>query len=277
MHVQPSHGEACLSPRELISYLADELNPTEHDRVESHVAHCTQCEKRLEQLAGSDSSSDQASLLAAHESAPEPLVVDSILPNEGLIRHEADSSSKTITQILHAIDQGDQAASEELLPRVYQELRKLAADRLSRESAAESLQPTELVHEAYVRLVDGNAAQQWNGRGHFFGAAAEAMRRILIENARRKLSKKRGGALRRISLADIDLSSSDRHEELLAIHEALTKLEERWPDRARIVKLRYFAGLSVPEAAKAMGISPATGGRYWRFARAWLHAQLGGE
>ena len=180
----------------------------------------------------------------------------------------------SVTRILKAIDRGDQVAANELLPLVYQELRKLAANRLAREAPENSWQPTALVHEAYLRLVDKDHPQDWNGRGHFFGAAAEAMRRILIENARRKRSKKRGGGVRRVDLDNLDCVASDHHDDLLALDEALTQLEERWPDRAQLVKLKYFAGLTVPQASEALGVSSATGTRYWRFARAWLHAKL---
>ena len=181
-----------------------------------------------------------------------------------------------VTQVLSAIERGEPDAAAALLPLVYEELRKLAAAKLSKESSAQTLQPTVLVHEAYVRLVDGQADRQWNGRGHFFGAAAEAMRRILIENARRKAAERHGGRLQRVDLDSVTLGTVPRDDELLALDEALRRLEERWPDKAKLVKLRYFAGLTIPEAAQAMGISRATAERHWTFARAWLHAQLRG-
>jgi RNA polymerase sigma factor (TIGR02999 family) len=179
-----------------------------------------------------------------------------------------------VTRILSQMESGDPSAAEKLLPLVYQELRKLAAARLSRERPGETLQPTVLVHEAYMRLVDVAQPQHWNGRGHFFAAAAEAMRRILIENARRKQSERHGGGRRRLDLDAVNPGTQARDEELLALDEALARLEERWPEKATLVKLRYFAGMTIPEAAQAMGVSHATAERYWTFARAWLHAQL---
>lgn len=179
-----------------------------------------------------------------------------------------------VTQVLNRIEEGDATAAEALLPLVYTQLRELAAAKLSHEKPGQTLQPTLLVHEAYLRLVDTNQPQQWNGRGHFFGAAAEAMRRILVENARKKQSLKRGGHLRRVEM-DFDNAVGDKPaDDLLALDEALTQLEARWPEKARLVKLRYFAGLTLPEAAQVIGISTATAERYWRFARAWLFSQL---
>jgi RNA polymerase sigma factor (TIGR02999 family) len=180
-----------------------------------------------------------------------------------------------VTQILRAIDSGDAGAAGELLPLVYGELRKLAAARLAHEKAGQTLQATSLVHEAYVRLVDVKQAQRWDGRGHFFAAAAEAMRRIVIEDVRRKRAQKRGGELRRIDIDAVEHVAAGREDELLALDEALERLEARWPDRAALVKLRYFAGMSLPEASQAMGISLSTAQRHWTFARAWLHSQLG--
>lgn len=179
-----------------------------------------------------------------------------------------------VTHILSAIEQGDPHAAAELLPLVYDELKKLAAQRMAQEKPGQTLQPTVLVHEAYVRLVDVGQPQPWNGRGHFFAAAAEAMRRILIENARRKQSERRGGGRRRLDLDAVDPGTKPRDEELLALDEALARLEKRWPEKAMLVKLRYFAGMTIPKAAQAMDISHATAERYWTFARAWLHAQL---
>lgn len=179
-----------------------------------------------------------------------------------------------VTRILAEIGSGDPSVAERLLPLVYQELRKLAAAKLAQESPGQTLQPTVLVHEAYLRLVDVPNPQQWNGRGHFFAAAAEAMRRILIENARRRQSERHGGGRRRLNLDAVDPGSKDRDDELLALDEALGRLEERWPEKAKLVKLRYFAGMTIPEAAQAIGVSNATAERYWTFARAWLHAQL---
>lgn len=179
-----------------------------------------------------------------------------------------------VTRILWAIEQGNSAAADELLPLVYHELRRLAAAKLSQEKPGQTIQPTVLVHEAYLRLVDVPDVQQWNGRGHFFAAAAEAMRRILIENARRKKSERHGGHLRRVDLDAANPGTETRDEELLALDEALSRLEERWPEKGKLVKLRYFAGMTIPEAAQALDISHATAERHWTFARAWLHSQL---
>ncbi len=179
-----------------------------------------------------------------------------------------------VTRILSAIEQGDAAASAQLLPLVYEELRQLAAAKLSREQPGQTLQPTVLVHEAYVRLVDTDKPQEWNGRGHFFAAAAEAMRRILIENARRKQSLKRRRVIEPAALDEIASDQAGSNLNLLALDEALTDFEERWPQKATLVKLRYFAGLTTQEAAEAIGVSRATAERYWTFARTWLHARL---
>ncbi|XZE53580.1 ECF-type sigma factor [Planctomycetaceae bacterium SH139] len=179
-----------------------------------------------------------------------------------------------VTRILSAIECGDQNAADKLLPLVYHELRKLAAAKLAREKPGQTLQPTMLVHEAYVRLVDADQPQQWNGRGHFFGAAAEAMRRILVEKARRKQSQKHGGHMRRVELDVATAAIQEPVEDLLALDEALTQFGLLWPDKAKLVKLKYFAGLTIPEASEAMGISTATAERHWKFARAWLHSQL---
>lgn len=179
-----------------------------------------------------------------------------------------------VTRILMAIEGGDRDAADHLLPLVYEELRKLATARLSHEKPGQTLQPTMLVHEAYVRLVDVDQPRLWNGRGHFFGAAAEAMRRILVENARRKRSRKHGGDLRRLDVDVATAAIETAGEDLLSLDEALTRFERQWPDKARLVKLKYFAGLTTPEASRAMGVSTATAERYWKFARAWLHSQL---
>jgi RNA polymerase sigma factor (TIGR02999 family) len=181
-----------------------------------------------------------------------------------------------VTQILARIEQGEPHAATQLLPLVYDELRKLASVRLAAEKPGQTLQATALVHEAYVRLVEGGAAQNWNSRGHFFAAAAEAMRRILVENARRKRSRKHGGDRLR---EDLDLSrivAPELGEELLALDEALNRLAAQHPIKAELVKLRHFAGLSVEQAAEALGISPTTANRHWAFARAWLHREITG-
>jgi RNA polymerase sigma factor (TIGR02999 family) len=179
-----------------------------------------------------------------------------------------------VTRILSAIEQGDPSAGEQLLPLVYDELRKLAAQRLAQEKPGQTLQATALVHEAYLRLVDSEQAASWSSRGHFFAAAAEAMRRILIENARRKKADKRGGQRKRVSLDNADAVAVAPPEELLALDEALELLERHDPLAGKLVKLRYYAGLSLKHAAQALGISSATAYRHWTFGRAWLHGQL---
>ncbi len=181
---------------------------------------------------------------------------------------------RDVTRILMAIENGDSSATDELLPLVYQELRKLAAAKLSKEKPGQTLHPTMLVHEAYVRLVDVDNPQQWNGRGHFFGAAAEAMRRILVEKARRKQSRKHGADMQRVELDTAIAAIENPVEDLLALDDALTRFEQQWPEKAKLVKLKYFAGLTIPEASQALGISTATAERYWKFARTWLHSQL---
>jgi RNA polymerase sigma factor (TIGR02999 family) len=183
-------------------------------------------------------------------------------------------SLKELTQILSAIEQGDSQASEQLLPLVYDELRKLATHRLAQEKPGQTLQATALVHEAYLRLVDIEKVQHWNSRGHFFAAAAEAMRRILIGNARRKSAQKRGGHAQRLDLDAIELVDRPADDKLLAMEDALIRLTEKDPVKGEIVKLRYFAGLTTQEAAVVLGISTATADRYWTYARAWLQNEI---
>jgi RNA polymerase sigma factor (TIGR02999 family) len=178
------------------------------------------------------------------------------------------------TRILSAIEHGDPQAAEQLLPLVYDELRKLAAQKLAQEKPGQTLQPTALVHEAYLRLLEGEHAGNWNSRGHFFAAAAEAMRRILVDNARRKRRPKHGGDLQRLPLEQVALPVDERFDDLLDIDEALKSLASQEPLKAELVKLRYFAGLSVDETAACLGISPVTAKRYWAVARAWLYAAL---
>jgi RNA polymerase sigma factor (TIGR02999 family) len=179
-----------------------------------------------------------------------------------------------VTQILSRIESGDPNAGEQLLPLVYDELRKLAAARLAHEKPGQTLQATALVHDAYVRLVGNEAPQRWNSRGHFFAAAAEAMRRILVENARHKASLKQGGGRQRVTLDPACAETEPPSLDLLALDEALTKLAGIEPAKAELVTLRYFAGLTMPEAAAAMEVSLATAERYWTFARSWLYAEL---
>ncbi|HYT94366.1 MAG TPA: ECF-type sigma factor [Gemmataceae bacterium] len=175
-----------------------------------------------------------------------------------------------VTRILSAIEQGDPHAAEQLLPLVYDELRRLAAQRLAQEQPGQTLDATALVHEAYLRLVDAEQAQQWNSRGHFFAAAAEAMRRILVENARRKASLKRGGDREREEFPESELVAPAISDDLLALDEALTQLAATDAVAADLVKLRYFAGLTGPQAAEALGLSARTADRTWAYARAWL-------
>ncbi len=178
-----------------------------------------------------------------------------------------------VTRILVAIEQGDAKATDELLPLVYEELRRLASRKMSREKPGQTLQATALVHEAYIRLV-GSENQQWIGRTHFFAAAAEAMRRILIENARRKQRQKHGGGQHRVGLDDADIAIEEPSTNLIALDEALTKLAEEDKTVADLVKLRYFAGLTLSQAAEIIGVSRRTADRYWAYARAWLYQEI---
>jgi RNA polymerase sigma factor (TIGR02999 family) len=178
-----------------------------------------------------------------------------------------------VTRILTAIEQGDARAADELLPLVYEQLRRLAARKMTQEPPGQTLQATALVHEAYIRLV-GAKEQNWSGRTHFFAAAAEAMRRILIDNARRKQRLKRGGDQQRIALEDAEVAIDGPSEDILALDEALMKLAIEDPVKADLVKLRYFAGLTIEQAAQMLGISRATAERYWSYARAWLFDEM---
>jgi RNA polymerase sigma factor (TIGR02999 family) len=180
-----------------------------------------------------------------------------------------------VTRILSAIEQGDAHAADRLLPLVYDELRRVAAQKLAQERPGQTLQATALVHEAYLRLV-GVPARGWHSRGHFFAAAAEAMRRILVENARRKRTTKHGGGLVRHDMDEALLAAPEPREDLLALDEALSRLAATDRVKAELVKLRYFTGLTLDEAATVLGISPATADRYWAFARAWLHQEIVG-
>jgi RNA polymerase sigma factor (TIGR02999 family) len=186
-----------------------------------------------------------------------------------------------VTQILSAIEQGDPHAAHQLLPLVYEELRELAAQKLALEKPGQTLQATALVHEAYLRLIGNQPAAQarenWDGRSHFFAAAAEAMRRILVDRAREKGREKRGGKLKKVDIDAIDLATTVTPDQLLAVDEALAKLAVNDADAAKIVELRYFAGMTIDEAGKALGISTATAYRHWNYARAWLHSELQGS
>lgn len=179
-----------------------------------------------------------------------------------------------VTRILSELEQGDPSAAEQLLPLVYDELRKLAAARLSQEKPGHTLQPTALVHDAYLRLVDVEKAQHWDSRGHFFAAAAEAMRRILVERARQRLSQKQGGHCVRQGLRIAEVASPERPEEIVALDEALALLEIEDPFAAQVVKLRFFGGLSLPQVATSLQTSLRTIERNWTYARTWLHGVL---
>jgi RNA polymerase sigma factor (TIGR02999 family) len=182
---------------------------------------------------------------------------------------------KEVTRILSAIEQGDPHAAEQLLPLVYDELRRLATQRMAKENPGQTLQATALVHDAYLRLVDGAGDQQWNSRGHFFAAAAEAMRRILVDQARRKHATKRGGGGRRVSLEEADTGIDSPVDDVIDIDEALTRLSAEDPQAARLIQLRYFAGLSIEDAGEMMGISRSTAYEHWSYARARLVILLG--
>jgi RNA polymerase sigma factor (TIGR02999 family) len=179
-----------------------------------------------------------------------------------------------MTRVLNAIDQGEPYAAEELLPLVYDELRKLAAAKLAQEKPGHTLQATALVHDAYLRLCDGDRVQHWDSRGHFFAAAAEAMRRILIDNARRKRRPKHGGGRHRVSLDEALCLGEAADDDLLALDEALEKLARAEPAKAELVKLHFFAGMGLEEAGQALGISHRTAKRHWAYARAWLYAAI---
>ena len=181
-----------------------------------------------------------------------------------------------VTRILSQIESGDPRVAEQLLPLVYDELKKLAAQRMSQEKPGQTLQATALVHEAYVRLVDVERQQHFNSRGHFFAAAAEAMRRILIDHARRKRSRKGGGGLLRHDVDDLNVTLAEPADDLLALDDALGRLAAIDPTAAELVRLRYFAGLPIPEAAEVLGVSPRTADRLWAYARAWLHQEIQG-
>ena len=179
-----------------------------------------------------------------------------------------------VTRLLEAIERGDSAAAQDLLPLVYDELRGLAAYKMAHEPPGQTLQPTALVHEAWLRLAGGESSQRWQNRAHFFAAAAEAMRRILIDNARRKHALRHGGGQERINLETAEIAAPGSDEELLEVHEALDRFAQIDPTKAEWVKLRYFVGLTIPEAAQVLGISEPTAKRWWAYARAWLYREI---
>ena len=185
-------------------------------------------------------------------------------------------SMSDVTRILSAMERGEAHATDELLPLVYEELRRLANAKLNRENAGQTLQATALVHEAYVRLVGGPSEGKWSNRRHFFSAAAEAMRRILVDRARKKKTEKHGGGLKRVDLGDAELMCDGRDDEIVALDEALSRLHERDQVKAELVKLRFFAGFTNKQAAEALGIGEATADRYWAYAKSWLRAEISG-
>lgn len=194
------------------------------------------------------------------------------MPDEG--SQCMDEVSEPVTQILDAVSAGDEHAAEQLLPLVYDELRRLAAARMAHAAPGQTLQPTALVHEAWLRLVGQPQQQLWNSRGHFFAAAAEAMRRILVERARRRSAEKHGGGLRRVDLDQVDIAEEANSDLLIALDEALTALAERDPTAAQLIKLRFFAGLPNAQAAELLGVPERTAKRAWAYARAWLYQEI---
>jgi RNA polymerase sigma factor (TIGR02999 family) len=187
---------------------------------------------------------------------------------------DPESAPGDVTQILSQINDGDPSAAEQLLPLVYEELRRLAAAKMAQEKPGHTLQATALVHEAYIRLVDVEKAQHWNSRGHFFAAAAEAMRRMLVDQARKKRSRRRGAGMRRHAVQDVEIVAPEPSLDLLAVDETLEQLEQADHVAAGLAKLRYYTGLTIPQAAEVLGISASTADRYWAYARAWLHTEL---
>ncbi len=186
-------------------------------------------------------------------------------------------AGEAVTRLLNQASVGDAQAAHDLMPLVYQQLCALAGRKLRNERSDQTLQATALVHEAYLRLVDTDKLQVWDNRWHFFAAAAEAMRRILVEHARRRGRLKRGGGRARIALQDLDLTAATVDDQVIALDEALSRLAEADPEKARLVTLRYFGGLTGEEAASALGVSPATADRYWAYARAWLYREMSGQ
>ena len=228
----------------------------------------------LRSLSAQVSQADDATVLQTHLRLPRRFRVEWAEGTSKAVDRQPWEPMNEVTRILSAAGQGDPDAASKLLPLVYEELRKLAAQRLIHERPGQTLQPTALVHEAYLRLVDVEQVQQWDGRGHFFAAAAEAMRRILIENARRKGQVKCGGGRQRVNLDAAEVAIEGPTVDLVALDEALTKLERDDRVKAELVKLRYFGGLTLEEAGRVLGLSPATADRYWAFARGWLYREL---
>jgi len=194
-------------------------------------------------------------------------------PNAMSDFHANSESAAQVTQMLTAIERGERVSSEELLPLVYEELRKLARSRMAGQMEGQTLQATALVHEAYVRLAKSDS-DGWDGKGHFFAAAAESMRRIVIDGIRKKATKKHGGEFQKVELDEFQIDGITDNDQLLAVNEALSRLEESNPEAAKLVKLRFFAGLSLSESAMAMGLAERTAKRRWSFARAWLYREI---
>ena len=200
---------------------------------------------------------------------------DNPLPTSSSSNREGPGEQRgDVTRILSAIEQGDQQAPEQLLPLVYEELRKLAADKMAREKPGQTLQSTALVHEAYLRLVDVDKVQHWDSRGHFFSAAAEAMRRVLVEQARRKAGPEAGGQFNRVELSQVDPEFNDREIDMLALNESLNGLASEDPRKAELVQLRFFAGLTTEQAAKMLGVSLRTAYDDWAYAKCWLRVEM---
>lgn len=209
-----------------------------------------------------------------YDAVRQPHLANPTSDSEVAHRHSIIDRMSDVTQLLDAIGRGDRQASAELLPLVYEELRRLAAEKMAHERPGQTLQATALVHEAYLRLVDAARRPQWDGRGHFFAAAAEAMRRILVENARRKGRLKHGGDLNRVELIESDLATTTPDDRLLAIDESLDRLSADDPQAAELVKLRFFAGFSLTEAAEILGMSRTSAYEQWAYARAWLRCEV---
>jgi len=192
-------------------------------------------------------------------------------------RSDNAACAATVTRLLDQVSAGDSHAANSLLPLVYDQLRALARERMRRQRSGQTMEATALVHEAFIRLVDQTHASQWKGRWHFFAAASEAMRRILVDSARRRGRLKRGGGRQRVNLDDIELTVESPPDELIELDEALARLEQVHPEKAQLVKLRYFGGLTIEEAAEALGIGTSTADRHWAFARAWLYRHIAAQ